>query len=250
LLGGCGVCVVFVCAPPPPPPPHPQPNQTQNPKIPNPQSPIPNPQSPIYIDFSINLKMEKRNKINNIKQEKNKKENEEEAKLKSIKLENEYLSKQIKEKDIILNHFKKQYNNQKLKIVELRKKINELSGSSQNYHKKPKKDSNNKKSKEQINEDYEKKLAITAVEQQILEELSKNGKIGKNKKISDSLKNIQTIEFDVVYATFFQCGICMDNFQDGENINKLHCGHLFHKECLNQWIQKNKNCILCGGPIF
>ena len=42
-----------------------------------------------------------------------------------------------------------------------------------------------------------------------------------------------------------ECSICLDNFDVGQKISELSCHHLFHKECLEQWMQDNHNCPLC-----
>ena len=42
-----------------------------------------------------------------------------------------------------------------------------------------------------------------------------------------------------------ECSICLENFDVGQKISELSCGHLFHKECVEQWMQNNHNCPLC-----
>jgi hypothetical protein len=44
------------------------------------------------------------------------------------------------------------------------------------------------------------------------------------------------------------CSICIEEFKndnDNKLILKLKCEHLFHKECLNPWLNTNKSCPLC-----
>ena len=97
-----------------------------------------------------------------------------------------------------------------------------------------------------INDKFEENLAIKAVEEQLLKEIrQKKDDIYK----MDKLDKIENIKFDIDRAEFFQCGICMDSFQDGEQLKKLSCLHLYHKDCLNQWIQTKKDCPLCGKFI-
>ena len=66
-----------------------------------------------------------------------------------------------------------------------------------------------------------------------------------NKKENDSTK-IKDMYFNSNTANFFECGICMDVFTENEKVQKLSCGHIFHKECLNQWSLSQKTCPLCG----
>merc|ERR1712139_299433 len=37
-------------------------------------------------------------------------------------------------------------------------------------------------------------------------------------------------------------GICMEDFQEGDDISMLDCNHIFHRECIMPWfIQSNRN---------
>ena len=46
-----------------------------------------------------------------------------------------------------------------------------------------------------------------------------------------------------------QCSICLMEFQNGEVIRTLPCIHNFHKDCINQWLKRQKYCPLCKGEI-
>jgi len=45
------------------------------------------------------------------------------------------------------------------------------------------------------------------------------------------------------------CSICLSDFDDGETLKKLPCGHLFHDDCVASWLQRNKRCPLCVRAI-
>ena len=48
------------------------------------------------------------------------------------------------------------------------------------------------------------------------------------------------------------CSICLDNLYDEEEckeIIKIKCNHMFHKECLEPWLIKQRNCPLCKTKI-
>lgn len=48
------------------------------------------------------------------------------------------------------------------------------------------------------------------------------------------------------------CSICLDNLYDEEEhkeIIKIKCNHMFHKECLEPWLRKQRNCPLCKNKI-
>ena len=38
------------------------------------------------------------------------------------------------------------------------------------------------------------------------------------------------------------CNVCTDNIEDGSNATYLKCGHLFHYECIYEWLSRKKKC--------
>ena len=43
------------------------------------------------------------------------------------------------------------------------------------------------------------------------------------------------------------CTICLEK---PDKAIQLKCGHVFHKECINQWLPKNKTCPNCRELII
>ncbi|KAI4326126.1 hypothetical protein MLD38_031469 [Melastoma candidum] len=42
------------------------------------------------------------------------------------------------------------------------------------------------------------------------------------------------------------CVICLASFEDGEECKVLRdCGHVYHKECIDEWIWRDGHCPLC-----
>ena len=42
------------------------------------------------------------------------------------------------------------------------------------------------------------------------------------------------------------CAICLMEFEGGgEEAKELGCGHCYHAECLDQWLQRSSVCPLC-----
>ncbi|CAN7012078.1 probable E3 ubiquitin-protein ligase XERICO [Brassica rapa] len=47
-----------------------------------------------------------------------------------------------------------------------------------------------------------------------------------------------------------ECSVCLTKFEEGSEVNKLKCGHLFHKTCVEKWIDYwNITCPLCRTPL-
>ena len=42
-----------------------------------------------------------------------------------------------------------------------------------------------------------------------------------------------------------KCTICLSEFETDEDVRRLPCMHLFHEECVDQWLGQNKRCPIC-----
>ena len=45
------------------------------------------------------------------------------------------------------------------------------------------------------------------------------------------------------------CSICLEDYRLGERVNKLVCGHVFHRECLIRWLLVNSRCPNCNYDL-
>ena len=51
--------------------------------------------------------------------------------------------------------------------------------------------------------------------------------------------------------TVLECRVCLSEFEDGEKIRKLQCDHVFHKDCLDTWLQQYcATCPLCRTKVL
>ncbi|KAL6548311.1 hypothetical protein OROGR_008732 [Orobanche gracilis] len=47
-----------------------------------------------------------------------------------------------------------------------------------------------------------------------------------------------------------ECAVCLNEFQEEENLRVIpDCGHVFHIDCIDVWLQNNANCPLCRTSI-
>ncbi|EOA24864.1 hypothetical protein CARUB_v10018154mg [Capsella rubella] len=47
------------------------------------------------------------------------------------------------------------------------------------------------------------------------------------------------------------CIVCLSTLKTGEQVRKLDCRHVFHKHCLEGWLQHlNFSCPLCRSPLL
>mmetsp|Transcript_2747 Transcript_2747/g.3595 ORF Transcript_2747/g.3595 Transcript_2747/m.3595 type:complete len:183 (+) Transcript_2747:93-641(+) len=45
------------------------------------------------------------------------------------------------------------------------------------------------------------------------------------------------------------CCICLEDFEEGEGVGNLLCGHGFHLPCIRQWLFHHCTCPLCNAQI-
>ena len=46
------------------------------------------------------------------------------------------------------------------------------------------------------------------------------------------------------------CLICQENFVEQEQLRKFNCGHIFHIECVDQWLENEKTCPTCKKSVI
>ncbi|KAF8377252.1 hypothetical protein HHK36_030627 [Tetracentron sinense] len=48
-----------------------------------------------------------------------------------------------------------------------------------------------------------------------------------------------------------ECAVCLSEFREGEKIRKVQCKHIFHKDCLDKWLQHDSaTCPLCRSTVL
>jgi hypothetical protein len=65
-----------------------------------------------------------------------------------------------------------------------------------------------------------------------------------SRKISMDSIDDNKIKFDQT-----ECRICLLDFSENKNIFDLKCGHLFHFDCLHQWLETVPKCPLCNETV-
>jgi len=46
------------------------------------------------------------------------------------------------------------------------------------------------------------------------------------------------------------CSICLDDVETGQYIKKLECSHVFHFNCIDEWLKIKKTCPNCNYSII
>eukprot|EP01038_Epipyxis_sp_PR26KG_P008573 gene8573-11585_t len=64
-----------------------------------------------------------------------------------------------------------------------------------------------------------------------------------------SLPMVKVTADDLLEASNKECLVCLDEHKLGSLACKLPCGHLFHKPCVTEWLEKHCTCPICRYEI-
>ena len=181
------------------------------------------------------------------------------------------IKKELNRTDIMINKYKKKCDNQEQIIKSLELILNEMK-SNENSNKGLINNDSINNINNYINDDslfqeeLEEDFGISAVEQQIMNDICPNpdtmsyeqllqleddmGNVNKGLSIQQIL-NIPIIKYRKYKGNGnSQCVICMEEFEKSEKVNLLPCQHIFHINCIKQWLLKQKTCPFCKKEII
>ncbi|KAL2457581.1 putative E3 ubiquitin-protein ligase XERICO [Abeliophyllum distichum] len=62
------------------------------------------------------------------------------------------------------------------------------------------------------------------------------------------------VRYDSMFIRDFpkeECSVCLSEFKQNAEVNRLSCGHVFHKSCLEKWLKYwNVTCPLCRNHMM
>ncbi|XP_067949813.1 E3 ubiquitin-protein ligase Arkadia-like [Watersipora subatra] len=81
-----------------------------------------------------------------------------------------------------------------------------------------------------------------------------------NRNIGASQKTIDRMTFAYRYSQSVasesdqcssneKCTICISEYKTSEHVRRLPCLHLFHRDCVDRWLNSNKRCPMCRVDI-
>ena len=68
-------------------------------------------------------------------------------------------------------------------------------------------------------------------------------------ELDTSLKRINSGTSLNISRTEDFCSICQDTIKKDVIVRKMNCGHNFHQECVDKWLETNKVCPICRYEI-
>ena len=46
------------------------------------------------------------------------------------------------------------------------------------------------------------------------------------------------------------CSICLENFNNDDEVRVLNCNHYYHDKCISKWFERNSKCPLCNKDMM
>ncbi|KAJ9166944.1 hypothetical protein P3X46_021633 [Hevea brasiliensis] len=56
---------------------------------------------------------------------------------------------------------------------------------------------------------------------------------------------VERLETVKIEESGLECSICLDQLSIGSEGRRLPCSHLYHGNCIEEWLKKSKTCPLC-----
>lgn len=60
-----------------------------------------------------------------------------------------------------------------------------------------------------------------------------------------TLPRVKVTAHDLAANEGTECTICLEELVEGETALRIPCGHLFHEECVKDWLKKSNECPVC-----
>ena len=71
-----------------------------------------------------------------------------------------------------------------------------------------------------------------------------------NRNLKEHLIQSETIVSNNLIGSREECSICLETYQARDKIVQLTCNHIFHNDCIREWLlNKNNNCPMCRLPL-
>nr|CAB3265634.1 RING finger protein 150 [Phallusia mammillata] len=55
---------------------------------------------------------------------------------------------------------------------------------------------------------------------------------------------------DTALSGDVMCAVCIENYKINDVIRKLPCGHLYHKKCVDPWLESKQTCPMCKVNVI
>jgi hypothetical protein len=70
---------------------------------------------------------------------------------------------------------------------------------------------------------------------------------------NDTINRIETITWQPAdtpsESQQKQCMVCLSDFEAGDEVRRLPCGHVFHAPCIDEWLRRCTDCPICKANV-
>lgn len=77
----------------------------------------------------------------------------------------------------------------------------------------------------------------------------KEGLVDRPDADFEPIDDLALDEEDAVLGADATCSICLCEYEDGERIARLPCGHFYHDDCVSAWCSNHIRCPLCNFDL-
>lgn len=67
--------------------------------------------------------------------------------------------------------------------------------------------------------------------------------------VSNVVPRLETVTYIPEGYEAINCTICLEILECMESVIKLPCKHLFHENCLKEWLSNSKTCPVCRSKV-
>mmetsp|Transcript_90543 Transcript_90543/g.161281 ORF Transcript_90543/g.161281 Transcript_90543/m.161281 type:complete len:377 (-) Transcript_90543:95-1225(-) len=64
-----------------------------------------------------------------------------------------------------------------------------------------------------------------------------------------SLPRVKVSAYDIAANESPECSVCLGDLVIGEKALRIPCGHLYHEECVKDWLKKSNECPVCRWEL-
>lgn len=65
----------------------------------------------------------------------------------------------------------------------------------------------------------------------------------------ETLERVERLRWEPSAGSQTQCMVCLSDFEGGEEVRRLPCGHVFHAPCIEEWLKRCADCPICKTNV-
>lgn len=73
--------------------------------------------------------------------------------------------------------------------------------------------------------------------------------IQKQTASTKAIEGLEKLVIDEKIGDLKQCAVCLEEFLAGDEARRLPCSHLYHTDCIMEWLKDSNTCPMCGHGL-